>query len=57
LIAIEGDNVVELERRLRHGDPPVVARIEDQRLLLDLRTVLPDDEPLLVKALLSASKT
>jgi L-seryl-tRNA(Ser) seleniumtransferase len=47
---------VLLERRLRNGDPPVVARIEDQRLLLDLRTVLPEEEPLLVKALLSASK-
>jgi L-seryl-tRNA(Ser) seleniumtransferase len=57
LIAIEYDDVVMLERRLRGGDPPVVARIEDQRLLLDLRTVLPDEEPLLVKALLSASKT
>jgi L-seryl-tRNA(Ser) seleniumtransferase len=57
LIAIECDDVVALERRLRGGDPPVVARIEDQRLLLDLRTVLPEEEPLLVKALLSASKT
>jgi L-seryl-tRNA(Ser) seleniumtransferase len=56
LIAIECDDVVLLERRLRNGDPPVVARIEDQRLLLDLRTVLPEEEPLLVKALLSASK-
>lgn len=56
LIAIEGENVVALERRLRGGDPPVVARIEDQRLLLDLRTVLPEEEPLLVKALISARK-
>jgi L-seryl-tRNA(Ser) seleniumtransferase len=57
LIAIESDSVVTLERRLRGGDPPVVARIEDQRLVLDLRTVLPEEEPLLVRALLSASKT
>jgi L-seryl-tRNA(Ser) seleniumtransferase len=57
LIAIEGENVVALERRLRGGDPPVVARIEDERLLLDLRTVLPEEEPLLVKALLTASKS
>ena len=51
LIAIECEQVATLERRLRCGDPPVVARIEEDRLLLDLRTVLPEEEPLLVKAL------
>jgi L-seryl-tRNA(Ser) seleniumtransferase len=30
--------------RLRAGDPPVIARIEDDRLVLDLRTVLPEQE-------------
>jgi L-seryl-tRNA(Ser) seleniumtransferase len=44
LIAIECADVVEAERRCRMGEPPVVARIEDGRLLLDLRTVLPDEE-------------
>src|SRR5207244_1964653 len=39
LIAIECEHVTALERVLRAGDPPVVARIEDGRLLLDLRTV------------------
>ncbi len=51
LIAIECEDIVALERRLRCGDPPVVARIEDQRLLLDLRTVLPEEETALVKAI------
>ena len=38
----------ELARRLRRGDPPVVARIVDDRVVLDPRTVQPDeDEPLL----------
>jgi len=32
-----------------------VARIEDERLVVDLRTVFPEEEPLLVKALLSAA--
>ena len=44
LIAISSNDVVGLERRLRSGAPPVIARIEDGRLLLDLRTVLDDDE-------------
>ena len=42
--------------RLRQGDPPVVARIEEDRVLLDPRTVLPEeDEALLlgVRAALS----
>jgi L-seryl-tRNA(Ser) seleniumtransferase len=44
LIAIECTDVVEAERRCRTGEPAVVARIEDGRLLLDLRTVFPDEE-------------
>ena len=37
----EGDGayVTDLSRRLRLGDPPVVARIENDALLLDPRTV------------------
>lgn len=50
LIAIEG-HATEVERKLRLGDPPVIARIEDDRLVLDLRTVLPDEEDLLAKLL------
>ena len=55
LIAIESDEVVGLERRLRGGDPAVVARIEDERLLLDLRTVFPEEEPGLVRAVVRAA--
>ena len=55
LIAIECEKVTALERRLRMGDPPVVARIEDGRLLLDLRTVFPEEEPRLVDALRAAA--
>ncbi len=39
---------------LRSGSPPVVARVADDRLLLDLRTVPPEDEPTLLEALVLA---
>jgi L-seryl-tRNA(Ser) seleniumtransferase len=35
--------------RLRRCDPPVIARIEDDRLLLDPRTVLPEQEERLLE--------
>jgi L-seryl-tRNA(Ser) seleniumtransferase len=41
----------QLADRLRCGDPPVIARVQDQRLLLDPRTLLPGEEELLVAAL------
>ena len=34
----------QLERRLREQNPPVVARIENDRVVLDLRTVAPEDD-------------
>ncbi len=36
-----------LERRLRLGELPVIARVQQERLLLDLRTVFPEEEGLL----------
>lgn len=44
LIAIECEDVVEAERQCRQGDPPVIARIENDRLVFDLRTVFADEE-------------
>ena len=40
--------------RLRQGETPVVARIEDGQVLLDPRTVLPEEEPDLIKCLQTA---
>lgn len=34
----------QLEEKLRHSKPPVVTRILDDRVLIDLRTVLEDEE-------------
>lgn len=41
----------EIERQLRLSSPPVVARIADGCVLLDLRTVDPSEEPQLLNAL------
>ena len=41
-------------RRLRTGDPPVVARVRDRARHLDVRTVRPGEEAALVRAVLEA---
>jgi len=41
----------ELCTRLRHADPPVIARVEEGRVLLDLRTVFPEQDTLITAAL------
>ena len=51
LIAVNHSDVVAAERRLRAADPPAIVRIEDGRLLLDLRTVFPEEEEELKRAL------
>ena len=56
LIAIRCDDVVAVERRLRSCDPPVIARIEENRLIVDLRTVLLEEETELAAALRAAAK-
>ncbi len=43
-------SAAQAERRLRRHDPPLLVRIEKDRLLLDLRTVFPDDDELIVQA-------
>jgi L-seryl-tRNA(Ser) seleniumtransferase len=55
LVAIEwpGQAADDLARRLRALQPPVVARIEDDRVVLDLRTVLPEQDPRLESLLRS----
>jgi L-seryl-tRNA(Ser) seleniumtransferase len=37
----------ELAARLRRSDPPIIARVEEGRVLLDLRTVLPAQDDVL----------
>jgi L-seryl-tRNA(Ser) seleniumtransferase len=47
LVALDLEAPDEIAGRLRAGEPPVVARIENERLVLDPRTVLPEQEPAL----------
>jgi len=53
LITVTSDrhNADELAARLRACDPPVVARVAEGRVLLDLRTVFPGQDPLIAAAL------
>jgi L-seryl-tRNA(Ser) seleniumtransferase len=50
-VALDGATPDTLEARLRASTPPVVGRIEKDRLLLDLRTVAPSEDEALVEVL------
>jgi L-seryl-tRNA(Ser) seleniumtransferase len=41
----------EIETILRTSTPPIISRIADQKVLIDLRTVLPHQEAAIVSAL------
>ena len=41
----------DIERQLRSSQPPIIARIFENQVLLDLRTVFPDEEPALIAAI------
>ena len=44
----------DLLQRLREHEPPVIGRIEQERVLLDPRTVLPDEDDALLRAVVAA---
>jgi L-seryl-tRNA(Ser) seleniumtransferase len=57
LLAVEppsGGDAGRLERALREGDPPVIGRVREGRLLLDLRTVLEEQDPVVIERLVAA---
>jgi L-seryl-tRNA(Ser) seleniumtransferase len=47
----EGLSVDEISVRLRASEPPVIARVEEGRVLLDLRTVFPEQDETVTAAL------
>ena len=50
-LTMPGATASEMERALRKRSVPVIARIENERLMIDLRTVFADEEDELIKAL------
>jgi L-seryl-tRNA(Ser) seleniumtransferase len=56
-VAISGFPADELASRLRAGELPVIGRIEAGRLLLDLRTVAPEEDAELLDAIRKALRS
>jgi L-seryl-tRNA(Ser) seleniumtransferase len=54
VIELDGGDAVGLEQRLRSASTPVIARIERDRVLLDLRTIRTEDEEALIASVRSA---
>jgi L-seryl-tRNA(Ser) seleniumtransferase len=50
-VAVGDLSVTRLEEGLRAGEPPIIARLEDGRLLLDVRTLVGDDHEVIAQAL------
>jgi len=53
-VAIGGAPATRLAQALRSADPPVIARIVEERVALDLRSVLPEDDDVLLRAVTGA---
>ncbi len=54
LLALEARHPNEFADRLREADPPIIARVENDRVVIDPRTVLPSQEEPLLRGLRAA---
>jgi L-seryl-tRNA(Ser) seleniumtransferase len=50
-VVVEGLGADKVLVRLRNATPPIIARVQDHRVVLDLRTVFPDQDVAVVSAL------
>ncbi len=59
LVAVQSRrwSAARLERALRSSDPPVIGRIEAERFLLDVRTLQPGDDEIIVAAFERLART
>lgn len=55
-VVLPGPSPDRLAGRLRDGTPPVIARVEDDRVVLDLRTVPPDRDGALAELVRTARR-
>jgi L-seryl-tRNA(Ser) seleniumtransferase len=55
-VACKGLNAGQLAARLRAAEPAVIARVEERRVLLDLRTVFPEEDAAVAQALAAIAK-
>jgi L-seryl-tRNA(Ser) seleniumtransferase len=55
-VAIAAAKPADLAARLRHESPAIVGRIEDDRVLLDLRTIAPNEDQSVIDAVASATR-
>jgi L-seryl-tRNA(Ser) seleniumtransferase len=51
-VAIGGDSATRIAQALRSADPPIVARIVEEHVALDVRSVLPEDDEVLARAVI-----
>ena len=51
VLEAEGFSAAELCRLLREASPPIIARVEEEKIFLDMRTVLPDEIPVITKVM------
>ena len=56
-ITCEGMGADELSSSLRAFDPPIIARVDEGRVLLDLRTVFPGQDGAIIQALKQVDST
>ncbi|HJS98598.1 MAG TPA: L-seryl-tRNA(Sec) selenium transferase [Terriglobales bacterium] len=56
-VTCEGLSADELAARLRTCEPPVIARVEEGRVLLDLRTVFQEQDELVTRALAAIARS
>ena len=53
-VALSASSAARAVGALRRADPPVISRIIDDRVVLDLRSVLPEQDEPLVAAVIGA---
>ena len=56
-VAIKTEKTDGAAARLREETPPIIARIDDGRLLLDLRTIAPEEDRVVISALKKLAPT